>query len=64
MSTSSIREFRKKVESLERDDIIDLIRAQDPELVKQINRIEWVFCNKVHLLTWNNGTPVSERPLT
>lgn len=59
-----IQEFRKKVEALERDEIIEILRAQDTELIKQINRIEWVFRNKLKHLTWMDGTPVEERPLT
>lgn len=61
---SRIREFQSKVAKLDREDIIDLIRAQDPELVKQVNRIEWVFKNKLTHLTWSDGSPVEERPLT
>lgn len=61
---SRIREFQEKVAKLDREDIIDLIRAQDVDLVKQINRIEWVFKNKLTHLTWSDGSPVEERPLT
>lgn len=60
----SANEFRKSLEKLSRDDLLEIIRAQDPELIKQINRIEWVFANKLSHLNWNDGTPVTERPLT
>lgn len=56
--------FRKTIEALPREDIIEILRAQDPETVKQINRIEWVFKNKLTHLTWKDGSPVLERPLT
>ena len=55
--------FRKKIESLPREDILEIIRAQDPETIKQINRIEWVFKNKLNHLNWKDGSPVAERPL-
>jgi replicative DNA helicase len=58
------KEFRKKIEALPREDIIEILRAQDPETVKQINRIEWVFKNKLNHITWKDGSPVTERPLT
>lgn len=60
----SANEFRKSLEKLSRDDLLEIIKAQDPELIKQINRIEWVFANKLSHLNWNDGTPVTERPLT
>ena len=58
------QEFRKALEVLSRDDLLEIIRAQDPELIKQINRIEWVFENKLSHLSWGDGTPVIERKLT
>jgi hypothetical protein len=56
--------FRESLEKLSREDLIDIIRLQDPETVKQINRIEWVFKNKLNHLAWANGEPILERPLT
>ncbi len=64
MSTKNAEEFRKKVQTLDREDIIDLIRAQDVELVKQIKRIEYVFSNKLSHLTWSDGSEVLQRPLS
>ena len=58
------QEFRKALEALPREDLLEIIRAQDPELIKQINRIEWVFENKLSHLSWNDGSPVTERKLT
>ena len=37
------KEFRKKLEQLSREDLLELIKDQDIELYKQVNRIEWVF---------------------
>ena len=58
------QEFRTALENLSRDDLLEIIRAQDPDLIKQINRIEWVFENKLSHLAWNDGTPVTERKLS
>lgn len=57
-------EFRKALESLPREDLLEIIRSQDPELIKQINRIEWVFSNKLNHICWNDGTPVVNREVT
>lgn len=57
-------EFRKSLQELSREDLLEVIRMQDPELIKQINRIEWVFENKLQHLTWNDGNPVLQRSLT
>jgi replicative DNA helicase len=61
---NSAKEFRSSLEKLSREDLLEIIRMQDPELIKQINRIEWVFSNKLSHLNWNNGAPVTERSLT
>jgi len=58
------KSFRKQIEALPREDIIDILRLQDPEIIKQINRIEWVFSNKLTHLNWKDGSPVTSRPLT
>jgi hypothetical protein len=44
--------------------LLEIIQEQSPETIKQINRIEWVFKNKLQHLAWNDGTPVLDRPLT
>lgn len=62
--TKKTKDFRAKLAKLPREDLIEIIAAHDPELVKQINRIEWVFKNKLTHLTWKDGTQVTERPLT
>jgi len=58
------KEFRKSLENLSREDLLEIIRAQDPELIKQINRIEWVFENKLSHLAWNDGSPIMNRMVT
>jgi len=61
---SKTQEFREALESLSREDLLEIIKDQDPELIKQINRIEWVFENKLNHISWSDGTPVIERKLT
>lgn len=57
-------EFRKQLEQLSREDLLEIINAQEPEYIKQVNRIEWVFKNKLEHLNWADGTPVQERQFT
>lgn len=57
-------EFRKQLEELSREDLLEIINAQEPEYIKQVNRIEWVFKNKLKHLNWIDGTPVEERQFT
>lgn len=61
---SKTLEFRKQLEALSREDLIEIIQSQNPEYVKQINRIEWVFKNKLSHLNWQDGSPVVERQMT
>lgn len=58
------QEFRDKIAALPRKDILEIIRAQDPDLIKQINRIEWVFRNKLAHINDKDGEPITERPMT
>ena len=62
--SSKTKQFRESLEALSREDLLEIIKAQDPELIKQINRIEWVFENKLNHLSWNDGTPVLNRQLS
>lgn len=57
-------EFRQKLLALSREELLDIIMDQDPELVKQVNRIEYVFSHKLTHLTWDDGSPITERPVT
>jgi hypothetical protein len=61
---SKEKQFRKKIEALSREDILEILRVQDPEIIKQIKRIEWVFSNKLSHLNWKDGTSVTSRPMT
>jgi replicative DNA helicase len=58
------KEFRKRLERLSREDLLELIKDQDIELFKQVNRIEWVFENKLEHINWADGTPVTKRLLS
>ena len=58
------KKFRQSLEKLPKEDLLEIIRAQDVETVKQINRIEWVFENKLKHLSWADGSTVESRPLT
>lgn len=55
--------FREQVAQLPREEILHLIELQDPELRAQVNRIEWVFENKLRHLNWADGTPILHKPI-
>lgn len=57
-------QFRKRLERLSREELLDLIKTQSPKLYSQVERIEWVFANKMSHLAWDDGTPITNRPLT
>src|SRR5689334_18294423 len=56
--------FREQLAELSREELLEILLEQDPELVKQVNRIEWVFAHKLTHLTWDDGTPIQGRPVT
>lgn len=56
--------FRESLESLGRDQLLELVELQDPELRAQVHRAEWVFEEKLQHLSWSDGTPILGRPLT
>ena len=56
--------FRNSLEKLSREDLLEVIKLQDVDTVKEINRIEWVFENKLKHLAWADGSVVENRPLT
>jgi len=64
MLNEKTKEFREKLVELEREELLDIIGDQNPEYIKQINRIEYVFANKLKHLTWSDGTPIDGRQLT
>ena len=57
-------EFRRNLTKLSREDLIETIREQNPDLVTGIERIEYVFENKLRHLTWKDGTQITGRPFT
>jgi hypothetical protein len=61
---AQIEAFRERLTQLPREELLDLLEEQDPELRAQVRRIEWVFENKLKHLTWGDGTPVKGRALT
>lgn len=62
--SSKTKKFRQDLEKLSREDLIEIIKAQDIETFKQINRIEWVFENKLQHLSWADGEQITGRPIT
>ena len=62
--SSKTKKFRQDLEKLSREDLLEIIKDQDIETFKQINRIEWVFQNKLNHLNWADGSTITERPLT
>lgn len=64
MQAHKIAEFRKQLEALPREELLDIIRHQNPELVMHVERIEWVFENKLGHLTWADGSPIEGRQVT
>ena len=56
--------FREQLKKLPREDLLEIIKSQDVEIYKQVNRIEWVFRNKLSHVNWNSGQPVLERDMT
>ena len=62
--SNKTKKFRQDLERLSREDLLEIIKAQDIETYKQINRIEWVFENKLTHLNWADGSQIINRPLT
>jgi len=58
------KNFRERLEALSREDLLEILKAQDPEIIKQVNRIEWVFANKLNHVNWSDGSPIESKPLT
>lgn len=62
--TQSIKDFREKLRELPREDLLEILRDQDIEVIRQIERIEYVFKYKLRHLTWGDGTPVDGKEFT
>jgi len=58
------KEYREKLEELSREDLLEILKLQDPEIIRGVNRIEWVFENKLQHLNESDGSPITGRPLT
>lgn len=56
--------FYDRLAELPREDLLEIIEAQNPQLLKHVQRIEWVFENKLTHLNWPDGTPIEGRPVT
>lgn len=59
--SESMELFRSKLKGLSREELLQIILAQDPDVIEQINRVEYVFKNKLTHLTWDDGTPIEGR---
>lgn len=64
MSLETTKMFREKLATLDRDQLLEIIRKQDPKYISQIKKIEYVFRTKMRHLTWPDGTQVAGRPFT
>ncbi len=60
----SSQKFIESLQKLSREDLLEIILDQDPDIWKGIRRIEWVFENKLTHLTWDDGSPILGRPLS
>lgn len=61
---NSQKDFQNRLAKLSRDELLDLIKTQDVQYIRQINRIEYVFKHKLRHLTWLDGSIVDGKPLT
>lgn len=62
--TERTLEFRRQLAERPREELLELIELQDVDLRMQVQRIEWVFENKLKHLTWDDGSPIEGRPVT
>lgn len=58
------KKFRQKLEQKSREELLRLIKIQDPATYDEVMQIEDVFRNKMSHLTWNDGSPITERDLS
>ena len=49
---SKTQEFRKALENLSREDLLEIIRAQDPELIKTNKVKHCLFCTTQEIFDW------------
>jgi hypothetical protein len=62
--TDSIKMFREKLKELSYDELLEILKKQDPKLVEQVQRIHYVFDNNLQHLRWEDGSPVEGRKIT
>lgn len=62
--TATVQQFWQRLKEFSREELLDIIDQQDPELTLEIKRIEWVFEKKLRHLTWADGSQITERPLS
>lgn len=62
--TESAKLFRDKLLELPREELLEFIKKQDPDMIKQINRVEFVFEKRLKHLRWPDGSPVEGRKFT
>lgn len=59
-----VKEFRTKLQDLSREELLEIIEEQNPKFITAINRIEWVFRNKMSHIKDNDGNYITERDFT
>lgn len=60
----SVKDFKERLSKLSRKELLEVIKEQNPAYIKQINRIEYVFKNKLNHLYWDTGEVINGRQLT
>lgn len=61
---TNIANFREELAEQSREDILAIIRKQNPYLIPQIHRIEQVFEEELTHLNWPDGSPIQGREFT
>jgi len=64
IETENVKLFKEKLKELSREELFAIIKEQDPQYIKHIERIEYVFKYKLRHLTWDNGDPVNGKEFT
>ncbi len=64
ITQARMEDFKGRLRNLSRKELLDIIRAQNPDYIKQINRIEYVFKHKLRHLTWKDGSTVDNKDFT
>jgi replicative DNA helicase len=64
IETPQVKEFRQKLHEFPREKLLEIIEEQNPSYIFDINRIEWVFKNKLSHLNDDHGNPIVGRDLS